>query len=585
MNNKRPQKNRGSAAFVTLFVFLGISLAIIFAFSAPVIQSSRIVASAYDSKEGYFTAEALTEDVIYKLNNSMSVDASESLSVGDYSATAVVTDVGGNKQIVVTGESGSVERSISASVSTDVGVSFSYGVQTGNGGFTLSNNATVIGNVYANGSITGSNGARITGSAIAADSSPLTSDQSNTLPAVPTQSINFRNVSASQDFAQSFVTSTTSNINKIQLYIRKTGTPANATVRIVTNNGTSPGTTNIVTGTLNASLVTNTYGWIDVVFSSNPVLTAGTTYWVVVDNGTQSASHFYTIGANTAYGSGQARVGSYGGSWNNTSPVGLDGYFNVFLGGISSVISGVVVGTTGSDLAWANVVNNTTITGPLFCQQGSGNNKTCDTTRPNPSTQPFPISDSNISAWKADAEDGTVFNGNYNATTSRSIGPMKIIGNLVVDNNVIVTLNGTLYVTGNVSITNNSGIRLSSSYGTNSGILVSDGRILLNNNGTFSGSGQSGSYLLVVTTSDCPTSSSCAGQNAIHVGNNAGSVILNAQNGTLFVSNNAGLKAGVAKTISIENNATITYESGLQNPNFSSGPSGSWTLNSWQEVE
>ena len=69
------------------------------------------------------------------------------------------------------------------------------------------------------------------------------------------------------------------------------------------------------------------------------------------------------------------------------------------------------------------------------------------------------------------------------------------------------------------------------------------------------------------------------------MGNNAGAVIINAQKGSVRFSNNSGAKEAVANKLELENNATITYESGLADVNFSSGPSGGWDIISWKEIE
>jgi len=37
--------------------------------------------------------------------------------------------------------------------------------------------------------------------------------------------------------------------------------------------------------------------------------------------------------------------------------------------------------------------------------------------------------------------------------------------------------------------------------------------------------------------------------------------------------------------LKLDNNAVITYESGLINSQFSAGPQGGWEIASWQEVE
>ncbi|MDQ3015018.1 MAG: hypothetical protein M3Q73_04080, partial [bacterium] len=213
-------------------------------------------------------------------------------------------------------------------------------------------------------------------------------------------------------------------------------------------------------------------------------------------------------------------------------------------------------------------------------------NKACNTSLPDPVAVAMPISDGNIAQWKTEAELGGTYSGNRTiVSASANLGPQKITGNLLLDNNAQVTLNGTLWVQGNLTLENGSKIQLNSGFGTNSGSIIVDGNIIIGNNSTFSGSGTTGSYIMVLTTSDCPLGPTCSGANAIDVSNNAGAVVLNAQRGYIHFSNNAGAKEATAYRIVLDNNAYITYDSGLANVNFSSGPSGGWNVISWKEVE
>ncbi|MEK7120909.1 MAG: hypothetical protein AAB840_02355, partial [Patescibacteria group bacterium] len=128
-------------------------------------------------------------------------------------------------------------------------------------------------------------------------------------------------------------------------------------------------------------------------------------------------------------------------------------------------------------------------------------------------------------------------------------------------------------------------IALDPSYTTTGGIIVADGYIDLSNNVVFSGSGVVGSYILLLTTSDCAGGVTCGGNYAIAVENNVEAAILNAQKGTINIANNVEINAATAKTIRMENNATVTYLSGLADLSFSSGPSGGYEIKSWAEVE
>ena len=189
----------------------------------------------------------------------------------------------------------------------------------------------------------------------------------------------------------------------------------------------------------------------------------------------------------------------------------------------------------------------------------------------------MPISDQNILDWKTEGTAGGVYSGNYTAGGSSSFGPKEITGNLSVTNGAHLTVTGTLWVHGNVDISNNATVDLSSSYGTSEGVIVADGTVNISNNAVFSGSGSAGSYLMMLTTS---TSTS-----AITLSNNGGAVILYAANGTVNLLNNAGAKSLNGKSINLNNNAVVVYDSGLVNSNFVNGPSGGWNINSWKETE
>ncbi len=573
---KNSIKNKGAAIMVVMIFFMAISLTILVGIITPVVREFKIAGVTYSSKGAYFLAESGVEDVLYRIRNNKQYSASEALTLGDSTATTTVTDTStSQKQITSVGDASTSERKVSVAVTTGVGVSFSYGVQTGKGGFTMANNSSIIGSVYANGPITGSGS--ITGSATSANSATLTSDQSNGT-GTPVYDVSFGNANGTQDFAQSFQVSDTEVANKVQLYIKKVGNPSNLTIRIVNNASGSPSTTVKTSGTLSASLISTNYGWVDVPFSTNPQLDAGTTYWIVIDAST-SASNYYRIGANdNGYANGSTKIGQYNGTWNNNSPTTIDGYFNFYIGGITGLISGITIGTGTTGDAYSHTVNNSTIRGTNYCQTGTGNNKSCNTTLADPVEVGMPISDQNIQDWKDAAEAGGVTNGNYSLSgSSGSLGPRKISGDLMVQNNATLTVNGTIWITGNVNISNNATVQLASGYGSSEGVIVVDGTVSIGNNANFYGSGTTGSYVMILTTSNS--------SGAINLQNNAGAVILYAANGTINVSNNAGARSLTGYMISLSNNAVITYDSGLANSNFSSGPSGAWNVSSWKESQ
>ncbi|HEV2601588.1 MAG TPA: polymer-forming cytoskeletal protein, partial [Candidatus Babeliales bacterium] len=499
----------------------------------------------------------------------------------------------------------------------------------------------VVGNVYANGNIVANNGVTITGSAIAAPSASVTSDQSNsgTIPittCTATTCLSFGSTTAAQDFAQSFKVSTASSpLHDVQFYIKKVGAPSDITVRIVDDSSGSPGTTNELTtnGTLLASQVSgSSFGWVDVVFPSTPTLDPAKTYWLVLDDGSNSATNYYLLGAtNNTYANGLGKLGKYTSTWTSTQPAGLDSDFNLYLGVTTSIgggtyVGAVNIGQSGVGDAWANTVSGASVAGSLYCQTGSNNNKACNTTRPDPAPTTMPLSDANIQDFKDEATttgSGWTYTGNltigYQGTTTTSlqhvtgnltingggvavmsdlqvdgsvtitgggkltVGPLRVNGDLDVESTMSMT--GTVYVLGNVTIGSGATLKLDAGYGANSGVLISDGYATVSGGSSFSGSGQSTSFPLLITTSTCPSGTGCGSNNAINFNGGAGAVVLVAQNGTINMSGGTGAEALTAKEIDVSGGATITYNSGLANLNFSSGPSGGWNITSWKEVQ
>ena len=111
----------------------------------------------------------LTEDVFYRLRNGMQVASPEVLTLLGARATTTIADVGSNeKEIIATGDTGSNIRKVKVRLSVSSGASFNYGVQVGNGGFLIENNASVRGNIYSSGAVIGANSNIIRGDVISA---------------------------------------------------------------------------------------------------------------------------------------------------------------------------------------------------------------------------------------------------------------------------------------------------------------------------------------------------------------------------------------------------------------------------------
>ena len=240
-----------------------------------------------------------------------------------------------------------------------------------------------------------------------------------------------------------------------------------------------------------------------------------------------------------------------------------------------------IEGATITQNAYGDICENSDITGELHattqieCTYGSFISLTTPI-----DPLPLPISSSQIEKWKAEAAVGGIITGDYNLSGSAtaSLGPKKIEGNLIVQNNAILTITGTLWVTGDIDIKNLAQVRLDAAiYGNTSGVIISDGLIMLQNDSISSGSGLSGSYLMYLSTA--------ATNPAINIKNNAKVDILYTNTGWIKVENNAAMRELTGYGIHIENNATVTYEIGLQDAVFTSGAGGGWQVASWREIE
>jgi len=194
--------------------------------------------------------------------------------------------------------------------------------------------------------------------------------------------------------------------------------------------------------------------------------------------------------------------------------------------------------------------------------------------------EPFPITDAMIADWKSDAAV-TVTVGDVLISSDETRGPEKIDGDLTLSNSVVLTLSGTIWVTGTFNPGNLSVVKLESSYGDLSGIFIVDQKVDISNNVSLEGTSSPTSFLLVAGIS----SSVDEGDPAMDVNNNVDGAILFAPNGLMVINNNVDLVEASAYKLLLKNGVTITYDVGLANSRFSSGPSGGWVVSSWKEIE
>lgn len=602
--SKRIASQKGAALLIAILFFLIISVTIVVGSAGTVIASRKSAQNLIKSKASYFASEAGTEDALYRVKKNKQISNPEITMLNDGTVSVTVNDSGGGeKEIIARADVSSDARNIKTAVSTGEGYDFFYGAQVGEGGLEMNENASVqgaggaTGNVYSNGPVNGASNANITGNLTVATS--ITEDvQARSLVCNQDQIVGQTNPQI--DFAQSFVASDSLPLHKISLYVKKVGSPPSRTIRIVADNSGSPDNDSLANASLSSSLVTSNYGWVDITFSEPADLISGQTYWIILDTSQDNSKYYvWCKDNNNGFGNGVAK---YRQSWDSgsgwSSAITGDLTFRTYLGGGLGLINDVAV--LGD--ARANTITDSNISGIAYCQTGSGNNKSCNTSQPDPSITNMPISQGNIDEWKADAAAGGVITGNcgsggvagcnFSSGDTISLGPKKIVGNLIIDGNKNLNLTGVVYLTGNIDIKNSGKIKCDGSFGVSSCIIIADGWIDTDNSATFSGSGQAGSYLMALSTIE-----GCNGEEGLSwcggEENDAGIILDNNVTGAIFyttksmivLKNNTNVKEIIGYKVKLKQNAIIRYETGLMNVNFTSGPSGGWNIKSWKEVE
>jgi hypothetical protein len=242
--------------------------------------------------------------------------------------------------------------------------------------------------------------------------------------------------------------------------------------------------------------------------------------------------------------------------------------------------------------AHANTIRDVTADGTLYCVTGSGNNKPCDLSEPDPDKEDLPVTDSQISSWEswalAGGETGPV---TIAGGATQTLGPIKINGDLVIESNATLVVGGTIWVTGNIDINSNSLVLLDSAYGPDSsGVVLASGKVDIESNVNICGSNggtssscnpENGSYLMLVTNDP----STDDADPAMVADSNILTSVLYAHQGAIKLNSNVHVKEVTGYSLILESNATVTFETGLASVVFSSGPGGAFKINSWLEVE
>ncbi len=154
MNKKNPQS--GQAMLTAVIFFLFISTTVVLGVASPILKQARISNDLIRSKESYYFAEGRIEDAFYRIKNNKQIASSETDTLDGTVITTTTTNTATGKQVIATATTNNLVRKMKLDITLGTGISFHYGVQAGNGGFSLANSSSVTGNIYSSGSVVGS---------------------------------------------------------------------------------------------------------------------------------------------------------------------------------------------------------------------------------------------------------------------------------------------------------------------------------------------------------------------------------------------------------------------------------------------
>lgn len=368
----------------------------------------------------------------------------------------------------------------------------------------------------------------------------------------------------------------TNSVKSTQSYYTAEAGIEDALLRLNNNPNLSASTYNLAIGTSSATIAIP-----DTIGGSRTIVAKGDSSGIQRKIETVYSMH----GEGVAFNYG-AQVGPGGLIMNNGSRVEGNVVSNGNITGSGIITNNVVVSGNGNRIEGPRVNGNvlsytcrmsivdgnlTYVTGGTNTCKVGGKTQTQSTSIP---AAPLPISQTQIDTWKADALAGGT-SGGVTVNGIQSLGPKKINGNLTIGNGATLKVTGTLHITGDINLSNNATIKLDVSYGLAGGVVVSDGKITLSNNSVALGSGQSGSNMMMISTN--------SGDGAITISNNGNGGIFYTSSGGISLSNNSQVKEITGYKITLQNNAVISYETGMANAFFSNGPSGGWEVTSWEE--
>jgi hypothetical protein len=216
---------------------------------------------------------------------------------------------------------------------------------------------------------------------------------------------------------------------------------------------------------------------------------------------------------------------------------------------------------------------------------------------PDFATTSLPIDDTLLDSWAAYAASSTVMTAECAAAGGHlvidydiTLGPVQIPCDVTFEKFPTVTVSGVIWIVGDMDLAQGPDFEIHPGIGNMSvPIIVDDpsdrltsGRVNMRNSGTWTGNGNR-SYIMVISRNESAEQGG-AEKAILMEQSNGGSLLVYAGHGEINLQNNMELTEITAYRVRLQNLTEVNYDSGLASTVFTSGPGGSYVIDTWQEV-
>src|SRR3989338_736615 len=118
-NSTIQQFSKGFAAMISVLAVMALGLFFSSGFLFVTLRNSEALKNEINSAQSYYTAEAGIEDAIYRVRYNLNTGISNTVTIGDFTATTTVVTAGDTKTIAAEGGGYNVIRSAQANLTID----------------------------------------------------------------------------------------------------------------------------------------------------------------------------------------------------------------------------------------------------------------------------------------------------------------------------------------------------------------------------------------------------------------------------------------------------------------------------------